>query len=115
MQNKKAIKILLAIIGLVCLFEFSFTYFARGFEQEAEELTNTPEEAREWLKENSDEEIWLGYSYIECKKREINLGLDLRGGVSVTLEIAVDQLVASLVGNNIKSSIKFKEVAVRAK
>ena len=115
MQNKKAIKILLAIIGLVCLFEFSFTYFARGFEQEAEELTNTPEEAREWLKENSDQEIWLGYSYIECKKREINLGLDLRGGVSVTLEIAVDQLVASLVGSNIKSSPKFKEVAARAK
>ena len=115
MQNKKAIKILLAIIGVVCLFEFSFTYFARGFEQEADELTNTPEEAREWLKENSDQEIWLGYSYIECKKREINLGLDLRGGVSVTLEIAVDQLVGSLVGSNIKSSPKFKEVTARAK
>ncbi|MBK21161.1 MAG: protein translocase subunit SecDF [Flavobacteriales bacterium] len=115
MQNKKAIKILLAIIGVVCLFEFSFTYFARGFEQEADELTNTPEEARKWLKENSDQEIWLGYSYIECKKREINLGLDLRGGVSVTLEIAVDQLVGSLVGSNIKSSPKFKEVTARAK
>ena len=111
MQNKKAIKILLAIIGVVCLFEFSFTYFAKDFEKEAEDLTNTPEEAREWLKENSDQDIWLGYSYIECKKREINLGLDLRGGVSVTLEIAVDQLIASLVGNNIKNSIKFKEVA----
>ena len=115
MQNKKAIKILLAIIGVVCLFEFSFTYFAKDFEKEAEDLTNTPEEAREWLKENSDQDIWLGYSYIECKKREINLGLDLRGGVSVTLEIAVDQLIASLVGNNIKNSIKFKEVALRAK
>ena len=115
MQNKKAIKILLAIIGVVCLFEFSFTYFAKGFEKEAEEITNTPEEAREWLKENSDQDIWLGYSYLECKKREINLGLDLRGGVSVTLEIAVDQLVSSLVGNNIKNSIKFKEVASRAK
>ncbi|MBI34289.1 MAG: protein translocase subunit SecDF [Flavobacteriales bacterium] len=115
MQNKKAIKILLAVIGLVCLYEFSFTYFARDFEQEAETITSTPEEAREWLKENSDEEIWLGYSYIECKKREINLGLDLRGGVSVTLEIAVDQLVSSLVGSNIKNSLKFKEVTQRAK
>ena len=115
MQNKKAIKILLAIIGVVCLFEFSFTYFAKDFEKEAEDVTNTPEEAREWLKENSDEDIWLGYSYMECKKREINLGLDLRGGVSVTLEIAVDQLISSLVGNNIKNSIKFKEVASRAK
>ena len=115
MQNKKAIKILLAIIGVVCLFEFSFTYFSRDFEKEAEELTNTPEEAREWLKENSDQEIWLGYSYLECKKREINLGLDLRGGVSVTLEIAVDQLVGSLVGSNIKNSIKYKEVTKRAK
>jgi SecD/SecF fusion protein len=115
MQNKKAIKILLAIIGVVCLFEFSFTYFAKDFEKEAEDSTNTPEDAREWLKENSDKDIWLGYSYIECKKREINLGLDLRGGVSVTLEIAVDQLISSLVGNNIKNSIKFKEVTLRAK
>ncbi len=115
MQNKKAIKILLAIIGVVCLFEFSFTYFAKDFEKEAEDSTNTPEDAREWLKENSDKDIWLGYSYMECKKREINLGLDLRGGVSVTLEIAVDQLISSLVGNNIKNSIKFKEVTLRAK
>ena len=115
MQNKKAIKILLAIIGVVCLFEFSFTYFAKSFEEEANNSTNTPEEAREWLKENSDQNIWLGYTYLECKKREINLGLDLRGGVSVTLEIAVDQLVGSLVGSNIKSSPKFKEVESRAK
>ncbi len=115
MQNKKAIKILLVVIGLVCLWEFSFTYFARGFEKEAEESTSTPEEAREWLKENGDDEIWMGYSYMECKKREINLGLDLRGGVSVTLEIAVDELVSSLVGSNVKKSPKYKEVVARAK
>ncbi len=115
MQNKKAIKILLAIIGLACLWEFSFTYFARGFEQEAEDSSNTPEEAIQWLKDNSDEEIWFDYSYKECKKREINLGLDLRGGVSVTLEIAVDELIESLVGNNVKSSPDFKEVKLRAK
>lgn len=114
MQNKKAIKVLLAILGVVCLFEFSFTYFARQFEKQSIEETESPEEAREWLKENADEEIWLGYSYIACKKREINLGLDLRGGVSVTLEIAVEELVRSLVPANIQKSPQFKAVEQRA-
>ena len=114
MQNSKAIKVLLAVIGFVCLFEFSFTHFAGQFEKEAVESTETDEEAREWLKENSDEEIWMGYTYIECKQREINLGLDLRGGVSVTLEIEIDKLIESIVSSNIKNSPKFKEVTKRA-
>lgn len=115
MQNKKAIKILLLLVGVVCLWEFSFTYFTGKFEDEAANSTGTPDEAREWLKENGDEEIWMGYTYMECKKREINLGLDLRGGVSVTLEIAVDELIKSLVGKNVQNSPQFKQVALRAK
>lgn len=114
MQNSKAIKILLAIIGIACIYEFSFTYFTRQYEKEAEELTNSPQEAREWLKENSDEVIWMGETYMECKKREINLGLDLRGGVSVTLEIAVDELIESMVGQNIRKSPKFRSVMKKA-
>ena len=97
------------------MWEFSFTYFTGKFEDEAANSTGTPDEAREWLKENGDEEIWMGYTYMECKKREINLGLDLRGGVSVTLEIAVDELIKSLVGKNVQNSPQFKQVALRAK
>lgn len=114
MQNSKAIKILLAIVGLACIYEFSFTYFSSQYEKQAVEETNSPEEARQWLKDNADEEIWMGETYMECKKREINLGLDLRGGVSVTLEIAVDELVESLVGKKIQKSPQFRSVVKRA-
>jgi len=40
------------------------------------------------------------YSYEECKKREINLGLDLRGGMNVTLEVSVIDIIKSLANNN---------------
>ena len=115
MQFKSFIKGLLVVVAIVSLYEFSFTYFARQFEQEAVESTNSEAEALQWLKDNADEEIWLSYSYDDCKKREFNLGLDLRGGVSLTLEIAVDELINSLVGSNVQSSPQFKAVATRTK
>lgn len=115
MQFKSFIKGLLVVVAIVSLYEFSFTYFARQFEQEAAESTNSEAEALDWLKDNADEEIWLSYTYADCKKREFNLGLDLRGGVSLTLEIAVDDLVKSLVGSNVQSSPQFKAVATRTK
>lgn len=115
MQFKSFIKGLLVVVAIVSLYEFSFTYFASQFEQEAIESTNTEAEALEYLKDNADEEIWLSYTYSDCKKREFNLGLDLRGGVSLTLEIAVNDLVKSLVGSNVSSSPQFKAVAMRTK
>lgn len=53
----------------------------------------------EYLKSKMNEEIHFGYTYSECKGRELNLGLDLKGGMSATLEISVPDLVASLAGN----------------
>lgn len=113
MQNKKALKILIAVIGIVCLYELSFTFFANSFEAESQEDGRTDQEAKEWVKEHASEELWMGLSYLEVKKREINLGLDLRGGVSVTLEIAVNELVRSLAGTDAKS-LKYKEVELAA-
>lgn len=113
MQNKKALKLLIAVISIVCLYEISFTFFARSFENEAKEGRNEAE-SKDWIKNHAGEELWMGMNYLEVKKREINLGLDLRGGVSVTLEIAVDELVKSLAGPNAETP-KFKEVALEAK
>lgn len=53
----------------------------------------------EYLKSMSNEVIHFGYTYAECKGSEINLGLDLKGGMSATLEISVPELVADLAGN----------------
>lgn len=112
MQNKKALKLLIAVLSIVCLYEISFTFFASSFESEAKEGRNEAE-SKDWIKEHASEELWMGMNYLEVKKREINLGLDLRGGVSVTLEISVDELVKSLAGPNANTP-KFKEVAEEA-
>ena len=53
----------------------------------------------EYLRAQSNEEVHFGFTYSECQEREINLGLDLQGGMSVTLEISVPELVADLAGN----------------
>lgn len=53
----------------------------------------------EYLRAQSNEEVHFGYTYSECQENEINLGLDLQGGMSVTLEISVPELVADLAGN----------------
>lgn len=52
-----------------------------------------------YLKEQANEVIHLGYTYAECKESELNLGLDLKGGMSVTLELSVPELVKELAGN----------------
>lgn len=53
----------------------------------------------EYLRDQANETVWLNYTYSECQQNEINLGLDLQGGMSVTLEISVPELVADLAGN----------------
>jgi SecD/SecF fusion protein len=53
----------------------------------------------EYLRDQANEVVHLGYTYSECQQNEINLGLDLQGGMSVTLEISVPELVAELAGN----------------
>ncbi|WP_027419419.1 protein translocase subunit SecDF [Crocinitomix catalasitica] len=52
----------------------------------------------EYIKSKTHEVIHLGYTYAECKNRELNLGLDLKGGMSATLEISVPDLVSELAG-----------------
>jgi SecD/SecF fusion protein len=53
----------------------------------------------EYIKSKTNEVIHLGNTYAECKDKEMNLGLDLKGGMSATLEISVPDLVSALAGN----------------
>lgn len=60
----------------------------------------------QYLKEKANEEIHFGYTYAECKGKEINLGLDLKGGMSATLEISVPELVSALAGNTLRQQFR---------
>lgn len=116
MQNKGAVKLLAIALALVCLYQLSFTWFSSrvekkaasyaaartvGIEDPIEKETRYKEVENYYLDSMSSEEVynffWIRkYTYADCKEREINLGLDLRGGMNVTLEVSVDEVLASL-------------------
>ncbi|MCX6181535.1 MAG: protein translocase subunit SecDF [Bacteroidetes bacterium] len=120
MQNSGLIKFLTIVLVVVCVYELSFTFKSRGVEQEAREASNgNSAKYRELIKAKESEEVFnfIGiskYTYKECKEREINLGLDLRGGVSVTLEIALENLIQQKAGPNVEKA-DFKKVLAKAR
>jgi len=136
MQNKGAIWLFTILLALACLFQISFSFFTNSFENKAEEeaaylvdsvrsangeLTTVEEEnlkeefKNDYLVDNSNEEIYpvFGYTYQECKERQINLGLDLAGGMSVTLEVSIPDLIVNL-SNNVRNE-QLQDVISKAK
>ena len=118
MQNKSAVLIFTVLLALATLYTLSFNYFSGQFEEEAqvqgvyeaEQLleagtiteadfeATAAREAKTFLRAKGDSAIVpvFGKSYREAKERELNLGLDLRGGMSVTLEVSIPDLVIAL-------------------
>ena len=83
MQIKGIIKWLVLILGLACIWQLSFTFVTRNIESEAQKQPDP----KAYLDSKWDEKVYMGYTYGECKSKELNLGLDLKGGMNVTLEI----------------------------
>ncbi|MFA5647051.1 MAG: protein translocase subunit SecDF [Bacteroidales bacterium] len=110
MQNRGAIKLIAVALTLVCLYQLSFTWFAKNAERAAEEYAQgNPQKEASYLDSISSETVynfmWLRkYTYREVKEREINLGLDLKGGMDVTLEVSVIDIIRSLSNNNTDSA-----------
>jgi SecD/SecF fusion protein len=101
MQNKGAIRLFAIILALVCVYQLSFTFFSLKVERDAEKYAQGDvEKERRYLDSISDEEVYnflylRKYTYQECKEKEINLGLDLKGGMNVVLEISVEDIIKS--------------------
>jgi SecD/SecF fusion protein len=105
MQNKTGIIVLTVIISLICLYNLSFTFVSRSVQSKATEYAE-----RNHLKKQAYlDSVWklpvynfLGlteYTYQQVKEKELNLGLDLQGGMNVTLEISPADILAGLAGN----------------
>ncbi len=106
MQNKGAITFLAVVLLLASFYELWFTKVARSVEQNAIEYANgDAKKEKFYLDSISSEEVYtfLGFlksfTYKEIKDREISLGLDLKGGMNVTLEIATTDLLKNLASN----------------
>ena len=121
MQNKGAIRTIAIIFALIFIYQLSFTLVTRRVEKkagqyaeaEATKLANGDESQFNLLKDEketyyldsmSNVNVYnLGlkkYTYRDAKEREINLGLDLKGGMNVTLEVSVKDIVKALSGNS---------------
>jgi SecD/SecF fusion protein len=105
MQNKSFISLFALVFAIVCLYQLSFTWIAQGVEKDAVEYSNGDEfKEKAYLDSISSEPIYnigvKNYTYNECKSREINLGLDLKGGMNVTLEVSVVDVIRAMSNYN---------------
>ena len=125
MRNKGLILFFTILIALVCLYCLSFSFVTWRVGQKAKSFANDPaaiEEVKKaangdvmrenalidsllssreqyFLSNMNDSVIYLGNTYKDCKYKEVNLGLDLKGGMNVTLEISIPDVVQSLAVN----------------
>ena len=104
MQNKGFVKVFAVLLTLVCLFYMSFSFVSSSHMSSAKE---DPMGQQHYLDSMSNEKVWLGYTLKECQELEIGLGLDLKGGMSVTMEVSVPDVVSVLAGSN-KETVAFK-------
>lgn len=120
MQNKGAISFLAIMLAIACAFQLSFTFVTRSIQSDAAQIAGADHQREaEYLDSMKSEVVYnLGlfdYTYAECLEREINLGLDLRGGMNVMLEIDVRDVLKALAGENGIKDEAFQKALAQAK
>ena len=118
MQNKNILVVFTVLLALATLYTLSFNWVASGYEATADEYgayvadsleaadalggqtfdEAASQAAREFLRDSATAEIYpvFGHTYRHVKEQELNLGLDLKGGMSVTLEVSLPDLIVAL-------------------
>ena len=101
MQHKGFVKVFAVLLTLVCMFYLSFSFVTRHYNSKAAEYAGgDPVKESSYLDSLSTQKVWLGYTLKECREMEISLGLDLKGGMNVVLELNVADVIRSLSNNN---------------
>ncbi len=111
MKSKGAIKFFAIALTLVCLYHLSFTFVSWRVEEKAREFAQGDiEKERRYLDSIANTPVYnlfvREYTYQQVKERELNLGLDLRGGMHVTLEVDVRELLLELSNHNEDESFR---------
>jgi len=114
MQNKGAIRFFTIVLALVSVYQLLFTVFAQKVEKDARERANGDVRIeRSYLDSMKGEVVYnvlfKKYTYQDCKEREVNLGLDLKGGMNVILEIAVEDIIRAEAAPQFLSDPTFTE------
>ena len=113
MQNKGFVKVIAVLLSLICLMYLSFSYPTHKYEQQAEQMTAQGKDGAAYLDSMRNETVWLGKTLKDCEALQIGLGLDLKGGMNVVLEVSVPDVVKNLAGESAKD-VKFKEAYNKA-
>ena len=103
MQNKGLLTTFTILFAMGCLYALSLTWVANGVESDAKEYANGNSDLEfAYLDSMASEEVYpvIDYTYGELRAKMLNLGLDLKGGMNVTLEIQVAEVVKALSSNN---------------
>jgi len=112
MQNKGAITLLAVLIGLVSIYQLSFTFKTSQVENVAKVYAESGQGTeKEYLDSISNKTVYniLGiakFSYKECKELELNMGLDLKGGMNVTMGVDVADVIVALSEDSQQTTFK---------
>ena len=101
MQNKGFVKVFAILLTLVCLFYLSFSFVTRYYNNKAKQYAKGDEVAEQaYLDSLANEKVWFGnWTLKDCREMEIGLGLDLKGGMNVILEVSVPEVIKVLADN----------------
>ncbi|MBC5993022.1 protein translocase subunit SecDF [Pontibacter cellulosilyticus] len=106
MRNKSLIIVLTVIVSAICLYFLSFSFVASRIQDKAEAYATDAQGNVDMAKQQAyldsiwNEEVFLGMTYQEVKENELGLGLDLKGGMHVVLEVSPVEIIKSMSGNS---------------
>ncbi|MGI4728381.1 MAG: hypothetical protein ACRYGB_07405, partial [Janthinobacterium lividum] len=103
MQSKGVIKFFAIVLAIVCLYQLSFTWVAQHVEANARDYAKgNPAKEKSYLDSIATQPVYpiFNHTYQYCKEKELALGLDLKGGMNVTMQISLAELVKSLSDNS---------------
>ncbi|WP_295769072.1 protein translocase subunit SecDF [uncultured Mucilaginibacter sp.] len=103
MQGKGVIKFFAIIVAVVCLYQLSFTWVTNSVEDDAKAYAKgNPDKEKAYLDSIASQPVYplFGHNYQYCKDRELALGLDLKGGMNVTMQVSLSELIRSLSNDN---------------
>ncbi len=101
MQNKGLVRIMAVLLGLVCAFYLSFSFVTSHYDKKAKQYADGDQNKEYiYLDSIASQKVWFGYTLKECREKEVALGLDLKGGMNVTMEVSVPDILNALSGYN---------------
>ena len=109
MQNKGFIKVFAVALTIVCVYYLSFSFVTRHYMKQAQEVSMGDSKIeKDYIDSLSNTKVWLwSYTLKQCREMEIGLGLDLKGGMNVILEVSVPDVIRLLSDN--KTDEKFNQ------